>query len=342
MGVKVDRAPAPLAQDVDREHDPLQPIFVLSLPRSGSTLIQRVIASHERVATASEPWLLFPWLAATRPDLPISGSWGESVAAAVRDFAAGTARDRENYLEAVRDASLRVYRHAAGPGASYFVDKSPPYHWIAQDLFEAFPDGKFVFLWRNPLSVLSSIAETLCSGRWRVHRFRGALFHGIENLVAAHRCFARRAVAVRYEDLVLGGDTEWRRLTEHLGIDFRPASLEAFGGVALNGRLGDPVGKRRYRTISAEPVEKWRETICNPLRRKWADRYLRWIGCERLSEMGYELDHLRGQLAALDVGTGRVSADTFDLGAAALNEMLVARRGGGPASAVRLLLGPGR
>ena len=36
------------------------PIFIISLPRSGSTLLQRILTSHESVASASEPWLLLP------------------------------------------------------------------------------------------------------------------------------------------------------------------------------------------------------------------------------------------------------------------------------------------
>ena len=337
--MKVDPAPAQVARDIDREHGPPQPIFVLSLPRSGSTLIQRAIASHEGVATASEPWLMLPLLAAIRPDIPISGPWERSVAAAVHDFAAGSASGRENYLEvsAMRlFASINTWPVRALPTSS---TSRRPTTGSPRDLFEAFPDGKFVFLWRNPLSVLSSIVETLCGGRWGLHRFRGVLFHGMENLVAAHRSFAGRAVAVRYEDLVLGGDAEWRRLTEYIGIDFSPASLASFSGSTSTGSSATLLVRGVTTRISDEPLDKWRETICNPLRKEWADRYLRWIGSERLSDMGYELDDLRGQLADLNVGAARISADTLDLSAAALREMLVARRRGGPASASRLLLG---
>jgi hypothetical protein len=36
-------------------------IFLLSLPRSGSTLAQRILAAHEGIATTSEPWILLPY-----------------------------------------------------------------------------------------------------------------------------------------------------------------------------------------------------------------------------------------------------------------------------------------
>jgi hypothetical protein len=38
------------------------PLFLLSLPRSGSTLAQRILAAHGGIATTSEPWILLPYL----------------------------------------------------------------------------------------------------------------------------------------------------------------------------------------------------------------------------------------------------------------------------------------
>src|SRR5919107_2181016 len=53
------------------------PLFLLSLPRSGSTLAQRILAAHGGIATTSEPWILLPYLYANV--LPASrfrcGAW---------------------------------------------------------------------------------------------------------------------------------------------------------------------------------------------------------------------------------------------------------------------------
>ncbi|MEW8634061.1 MAG: sulfotransferase, partial [Candidatus Thiodiazotropha endolucinida] len=40
----------------------INPVFIISLPRSGSTLLQRIIATNPRVSTVSESWLLLPLL----------------------------------------------------------------------------------------------------------------------------------------------------------------------------------------------------------------------------------------------------------------------------------------
>ena len=48
-----------------------RPLFILSLPRSGSTLLQRVLANHPDVATTPEPWVLLPMVYGhTDPDTP--------------------------------------------------------------------------------------------------------------------------------------------------------------------------------------------------------------------------------------------------------------------------------
>ncbi|MFB6286927.1 MAG: sulfotransferase, partial [Candidatus Bipolaricaulia bacterium] len=43
-------------------HNAVKPLFLFSLPRSGSTLLQRVLASSSEVSTVPEPWILLPLL----------------------------------------------------------------------------------------------------------------------------------------------------------------------------------------------------------------------------------------------------------------------------------------
>src|SRR5665213_3086127 len=47
---------------------PVRPIFIFSISRSGSTLLQRVLAAHPEVATVSEPWLLLPFVYSMRTE----------------------------------------------------------------------------------------------------------------------------------------------------------------------------------------------------------------------------------------------------------------------------------
>lgn len=290
-------ATAPVARIAPTE--PIVPVFVLSAPRSGSTLVQRVLSVHTDVATASEPWLLLPLLSPLQPRLPPGGRWHRQVAGALHDFAGTLPGGADAYRAAMRDAALRLYREAAGPGPRFYLDKTPPYALIADELLATFPDARVLILWRNPLAVVASIVETFCDGRWHPDDYAISLFTGLDELVGAARRHADRVTTVRFEQLVGGDPDAWRSTAGALGLPFDDRALDEFTGVRLEGRLGDPTGVRAYDALSDAPLEKWRATLASPLRRAWCRRYLRWIGDERLATMGYALDDLLAQLDGL-------------------------------------------
>jgi Sulfotransferase family len=272
----------------------IQPIFIFSVSRSGSTLVQRVIASHDDVATVSEPWLLMPYGYALRP-YGISAEYQhKSMVRAIEDFCKELPEGSEDYEAEFRRFALRLYEKAAGPGARYFVDKSPPYCLIVEEIIRLFPEGKFVFLWRNPLSIVASIIQTWKP--WHPTLFRSDLFIGLPRLVAAYDEHRARAHSVRFEDLVGGDESRWRALMHYLEIDFEPDALTRFSQLELNGRMGDPTGVKRYSALSSEPHEKWKSTLANPLRKEWCRRYLRYLGQDRLAVMGYDGERIIREL----------------------------------------------
>jgi hypothetical protein len=286
----------------------IEPIFVLSISRSGSTLLQRIIAAHDGVATVSEPWLLLPLGYALRRR-GIDAEYVHSLMVdAIEDFCEELPGGRDDYLAELRGAMLRLYGKAAPSDARYFLDKSPPYCLIAEEIMQLFPEGKFVFLWRNPLSVLASMVDTW--GPWHPTLLSNELFVGLPRLIAAFESDRARVHAIRFEDLLSGEEQCWHALTSYLEIDFDPSALRDFAQVKLNGRMGDPTGVERYSSLSREPAQKWRATLGNPLRREWARRYIRFLGAERLAVMGYDQAAL---LAQLDQAPAHATALIGDL-----------------------------
>jgi hypothetical protein len=93
--------------------------------------------------------------------MPLATKWDGSVNRALQDFFQELPAGEEDYLREVRSLALRLYEDAAGPDARYFLDKSPPYHLVVEDLARLFPEAKLIFLWRNPLAVVASIVETI-------------------------------------------------------------------------------------------------------------------------------------------------------------------------------------
>ncbi len=274
----------------------LRPVFLFSLPRSGSTLLQRMLGTHSQISTVSEPWILLPYLHSLRQSGTYSEYWHRNMVGAIDDLCDALPNGREDYLHEIRELALRLYAKAAQPGVPYFLDKTPRYNLIVDDVMNLFPDGRFVVLWRNPLAVVASVLETFSGGRWMTHLHKVDLFEGLERLLDAYARRSGEFASVRYEDLVSEPAAEAGRVVAHLGLDWETGVIDDFAQGRLQGRVGDQTGIRQYVQVSQVPLDKWKRTLASPVRKLWCRRYLSWIGGERLALMGYDLDLLRAEL----------------------------------------------
>jgi hypothetical protein len=285
------------------------PLFLLSLPRSGSTLAQRILAAHEAIATASEPWILLPYLYTLRERGAYAEYSHRVLVRAVEDFCKVLPHGRDDYVAEIRELALRLYCKASPDGTRYFLDKTPRYHLVSDEIIAAFPDGRYLLLWRNPLAVVASLIETWAGGKWNLYRFKVDLFDGIENLIQTYERHEEKLHAVRYEALITQPEETWGNVFRYLGLPFDSSILALFGNVELTGRWGDHTGTERYAAVSSEPLERWKRVLNNPVRKAWCRRYLRWIGRERLAVMGYDLDVLIAELDALPTSYRRIASD---------------------------------
>jgi hypothetical protein len=290
-----------------------QPLFLFSLPRTGSTLLQRILGSHEDIATASEPWFMLPYIYSLRESGVNAEYEHATMARGVQGFSEEYLPGGTNdYLSEIRELGLRLYGKA-GKGNRYFLDKTPRYHHIAGDVISLFQqEGRFLFLWRHPVAVAASMMETFAGGKWNLHRFSADLFAGLAALIDAYEVHAGDVCAVRYEDLLKRPEPELRRLLSYLELAFDPKLLTHFNKLQMpNPDYWDPTGTTTYRVISKEPLEKWKHTMANPMRKAWSARYLRWLGRQRLAVMGYDLDQLLAEVAALPIRADHVASDAF-------------------------------
>jgi hypothetical protein len=312
-----------------------RPLFLLSLPRSGSTLMQRMLAVHDEISTAPEPWLLLPQIYALRERGAFADYGQVPASRAIREFAQRLPKGEDDYLAELRAFVLRLYGKASEGRGSYFLDKTPRYYFIVDDLFRLFPDGKFVFLWRNPLAVVASIVETWGKGRWNLERWRHDLFDGPSSLVDGFERHAGRAHALRFEDLVSDPDGSLRPLFEYLELPYDPAVAASFSSVRLDARMGDKRGSGLYGALSTDPLEKWKGVVSSPVRKRWCRRYLRHIGRKRLAVMGYDLRVLEDELDAVPIDFRRLGSDLVLPSASRVARV-------GRVTAARMLWRPGR
>jgi hypothetical protein len=274
-------------------------------------MVQRVLAAHDQIATSPEPWLLLPQVYALREGGAFAEYGHTPAARAIKEFAEALPGGRAAYEAELRSFVRSLYGQASSGTPTYFLDKTPRYHFIADDLFRIFPDAKFIFLWRNPLAVVASIAETWSRGRWNVGRWHDDLHGGIAELVAAFDRNRERSHAVRYEDLVRGEPGSWGDIFAYLDLPFDPSVLEGFRDVDVRGRMGDPTGTRRYDAITSASVDRWKDALRTPVRKRWCRSYLGWIGQERLAIMGYDGSALESELDEVPLSVRRFPSDVL-------------------------------
>ncbi len=272
------------------------PLFLCSLPRSGSTLLQRMLAAHAHISTASEPWVALPFLYATRTSGIMAEYNQKALHAALNDFFAQLPNGKSDFDAEIRTLILRLYRKASKPGSIYFLDKTPRYLLVAEDLFRLFPDARFIFLYRSPLAVAASIIETFGEGRYNLPYYAVDLFACLENMLTCQGTYEDRICRVRYEDLVEGPERQLSKIATYLNLSYSDALVSGVAGTRLRGTLGDRTGAGQYASVSTEPLEKWKNSLGSPRRKRWCRQYLQWIGEARLMQMGYDLSHLKSEL----------------------------------------------
>lgn len=287
----------------------MKPLFIFSLPRSGSTLLQRLLATHPEVATASEPWLLLPYLYALKENGICAEYSHRTARIALEDFVSELPNGKNDYLHSLHDFVMHLYVKAAKQEATYFLDKTPRYHLIADEIVNLFPEGEFIFLWRNPLAIIASLMETFHQGKWNAHHFEVDLFSGLNNLIEVYERYGERMKVIRYEDLLIHPEIECAELFNSLGLMSDNTELSKFNKVALRGCMGDPTGVKQYSTLSTEPLEKWKLLLTNPLRKAWCRRYLKKIGENRLRVMGYDMRTLLDELDGIPTNSYLIGSD---------------------------------
>lgn len=272
---------------------PPVPLFLLSPPRSGSTLLQRMVATHPDISTVSEPWILLPLAELVRNDLSVARYDRHLATRGVSEFLGAV--DDAGPDEFIRRVALDAYGSAA-PGAMYFLDKTPRYYLLADWLPVVFPESRSIALVRNPLAVAASIIGTWGGGRWNLFLYRVDLYTGMERL--ADIAATKRFPVFRYEDLVADPDGTLTAVLEAFGVE-GGADVSSFGSVELKGSMGDPTGGARFGgTVSESSASSWSTAFANPLRRIWALVYLRRLGRARLAALGYDYDMLRRETLA--------------------------------------------
>lgn len=227
------------------------PIFVVGMPRAGSSLVEQILGSHSAVESAGE----LPDLTALARSLAAGRPYPEALALLTpADLAAAGAR----YL-----GRTWLRRHTPAPR---FVDKFPGNVLHLPLIHLALPHARVIDVRRHPLDCCVSLfAQSFARGQAYSYNLAdlGAVYAAYVRLTAhIDAVLPGRVLCVSYEALVDDLEGETRRMLDHCGLAFEPACLRFFE------RAG------AVRTASSEQVRR-------PLHRGGIGRWRRfapWLG----------------------------------------------------------------
>jgi len=232
------------------------PIFIVGLPRAGSTLLEQILASHSLVEGTMELADI------TRLVVRLQGRSYDEAAPAypgnLRDIPAEKLRDfGERYL-----ADTQVYR----TGKPFFIDKNPNNFRHLGLIHLILPNAKIIDARREPMACcFSNYKQLFASGQ--------EFTYGLEDIARYYRSYVElmahwdavlpgKILRVQHEDVVDNLEDNVRRILDFCGLAFEPQCLE-FHKTA-----------RSVRTASSEQVRQ-------PIFRDGLDQWQRfepWLG----------------------------------------------------------------
>jgi tetratricopeptide (TPR) repeat protein/uncharacterized protein YjiS (DUF1127 family) len=243
-------------------HPSTEPIFIVGMPRTGTTLVERILSSHPDVFAAGELTnfgLILKRMAQTPSNRVLDRE----------TLAAGVSLDADRlghaYVESTRPRTGHTPR---------FIDKMPLNFFYASFINRALPNAKIVCLRRGALDACLSNYRQLFATSFSYYNYSYDLLdtgrYYVEFDALARHWRQTLAAAsyreIRYEDVVDDTEREARALVEFCGLKWDPACL-AFHENAAPVATASSVQVRRpiYRTS----VERWRkyEREIEPLRR---------------------------------------------------------------------------
>jgi hypothetical protein len=272
-------------------------IFLISQPRSGSTLLQQMLAGHPRIETRPEPWLMLHLLYANRPDGLAAEYDAGTACLALKSFLASLPANGDHFVHSIRLSAGNLYAQALkGSDGDIFLDKTPRYYHIVDELREVFPRARMIFLFRSPVAVFSSVLHTHAAGDWtnlrRMDRMHDLVTAPRKMIRAIDRLGDWRTAVIRYEDLVEDPDNTLMSLCGRLELDYVP-NLKDY--MASEAPLGDATAAQHRLPVSTY-LDRWKSDLDTPAKRDVAASYMEELGPDLIQRLGYDPDRLRNGL----------------------------------------------
>ncbi len=280
--------------------------FVIGPPRSGSTLLMRILNATSAIFSRPEPHLL--------PALAHLGFWRTVDKApydqlqaqdGTRDFVSDLPNGESDYWDACRAYMDVLYGRmlsTAGADEKYFLDKTPANALVLPFIERVYPDAKYIVLTRHPAAIFASYANSFFDGDFEsARRFNPILSRYIPAMARFLRETSVPHLHVRYEDLVGQPEETLGRISSFLDIPFEPDALNYKQKDVAGQGLGDPVGVAQHSRPVTDSIHKWAgELAASQQKFDIVAEQLAMVPAEDIQTFGYDPATLWAPLEAAD------------------------------------------
>jgi tetratricopeptide (TPR) repeat protein len=195
------------------------PVFIIGMPRSGTTLIEQILSAHPLIHGAGELRLMLELASSLNSDQQSSPKSHTRRVAALNQ-------------QQVMDIALEQLEqmHSLAPEASHVVDKLPGNYFRLGLIRLLFPKAKIIHCQRDPMDTCwSCYQQNFEEGLNFTNNLEnlGHAYRGYRRLMAHwQRMFPNQILDIRYEDLVQDPETVSQELLQHCGEQWQPQVLD--------------------------------------------------------------------------------------------------------------------
>jgi len=236
------------------------PIFIVGMPRTGTTLVERILAGHSQISSAGE---LHDFSSELVKEIQ-RRSPGQAVAKeqiVQASLGMDFGRLGNNYVEAARQA--------VGPEFLHFIDKLPFNFLYCGLIHRALPGARIIHMVRDPMDTCYAVFKTLFGQAY-------PFSYDLDELASYYIAYRKLMdhwkqvmpdfiLEVAYENVVTDTEQQARRLLAHCGLDWEPGCLN-FHRSNTPSTTSSAVQVRQ--PVYSSSIQKWRhyEQQLEPLR----------------------------------------------------------------------------
>lgn len=277
-------------------------VFLISQPRSGSSLLQQLISTHPEVATAPEPWQMLSLFYTLKIHDNLDGYNPKFAAVNYGAFLESLPNGKKETMRHLLRLALENYNQYRGD-AHYFLDKTPRYYHILEELITHFPDAKFVILVRNPMAVFSSILS---------YNFKGDLpamlkrSDRLDDLFLAPKVISAfiekhsNHCLISYESLVKNPVEIMSSVWSYLGLADIKTDAYELGDRFKETTSVDTKNLHKHEKAVTDYIDSWKQAIDTSQKKRVAIEFLQQLK-ENQSNYHYDIDSIISEVKKLGV-----------------------------------------